>query len=471
MTDTPNRYLRQTHAFPSERRLASALAVFGGECNPAAATALIAGAAAMGVPAVGSDFHGPWRPRPGHWLTGELPDLAARINGDVGYEYLDPEMPAEDFRYVAEGRENTWAAVLTHDPAGAREVLEALAGAGFAVGVLLVLAGPGGIVVDRLPSPASALERVRSLGSGGVPAGPPELAIAAAGLVLNEIMLAGAAGAGVDVAAPRTIGFYSLHRPRRVTVAGEGPEELFAEAAATPAGEAASFAGRDLVMVGAGALANWAVIPLAVEGPARMVIYDGDGEVAPHNINRQVLLVDGVGQGRPKADVLAEQLASLDPDGIYEPVARFVRAPDDLRGLGDADALLCVPDNDEARLTCDDARRAAGVLFATAGSSAVGGQVIVRCPSDGCLRCLGLGRQVDAADDDGQSCSQVADDAVVSSNMVAAGLTISELREALAGRTPANVRFAGDSARGNRLVRMISGTRCPHVAAAKAVAS
>jgi hypothetical protein len=125
---------------------------------------------------------------------------------------------------------------------------------------------------------------------------------------------------------------------------------------------------------------------------------------------------------------------------------------------------VCVPDNDEARLVCDEARRRADVLFATAGSSAVGGQAIVRSRRQGCLRCLGLGESSAGALDGSQSCSLVQNDAVVSSNMVAVGLMISELREALAGRSPTNLRFAGDSSRGNRLVRMISGSRCPHIA-------
>ena len=120
---------------------------------------------------------------------------------------------------------------------------------------------------------------------------------------------------------------------------------------------------------------------------------------------------------------------------------------------------------------CDDARRRAGVLFATAGSSAVGGQVIIRQPGQGCLRCLGLSSEVPGSSSDNQSCALVQSDAVVPSNMVAAGLMISELREALAGRVPANIRFAGESRRGNRLVRMISEAPCPHVLPAGVLAS
>lgn len=453
-----DRYLRQTHAFPPERRESSAVAVCGAWSDAAAGMAVLAGAAAMGVPVVGSDFVGP--PPGGHWLTGPYPQMVAKINAAVHYEYLDREAPAMDLPYLIEARPNAWVAVLLNHPPRARDVLAALAEADVAAGVLLVLTAPGGLVVGRYPDPAAAIECVQSVAPDPIPAGPAELAVAAGGIVLNEVMLAGEAGD--DLMMPRTVGFYSLHRPRRVT-GGTGPiGELVSEVAAAPDGARAAFSGRKFTMVGAGALGNWTAIPLAMEAPAALVVHDGDPEVAYHNVNRQILLVDGVGLHRAKADVLVDQLRLLDPYGSYEAIAQFVKAPGDLTGLEDTDALLCLPDNDDARIVCDEARLRSGVLFATAATSATGGQAVVRCRWQGCLRCLGVGRAAGEADEAPQSCSLVQNDAVVSSNMVAAGLMLSELREALACRPPANVRFVGDGAGGNRLVRMISGTRCPH---------
>lgn len=453
------RYARQSHAFPVDRRQSSAVALLGAESNPFAGAAVLAGAAAMGLPVVGSDFHGPCR-EGGHWLLGDYPEMIARLNPRAEYEYLDPGLPAADVPYVLAGHANAWIVVLLNRPARAHDALLALSEAGLSTPVLLVVVGPGGLVVERHPDPRSAFDAALSMPAKGVDEGPTELAIAAAGLVLNEVMLAG--GQEGD-ASPRTVGFYSLHRRRRVRFDGGPTGDLFGEVASGPGG-AASFASRRLVMVGAGALGNWSAIPLAMEGPAEVVIYDGDPEVAATNLNRQVLLIGGVGQARPKVDVLVQELRALDPAGSYRGVASFVRQPGDLGDVASADALLSVPDNDEARLVCDDARRQAGVLFGTAGSSAVGGQAIVRCPWHCCLRCLGLNGNA-AAEAEAQSCSLVHSDAVVSSNMLAAGLMISELRQALAGREPANIRFAGDSPSGNRLVRMISGASCPHVAA------
>ena len=453
-----DRYLRQAHAFPPEMREASVLAVCGAASNPAVGMAVLAGAAAMGVPTVGADHVGP--APGGHWLTGPFPQLVARINPAVNYEYLDPEAVAMDLPYLIEGRPNAWLVVVVNDPPHAREVLTDLAEANGAVRVLLVLTGAGGLAVARYPDPAAATECVRSLPADPVPAGPTELAVAAGGIVLNEVMLAG--GGGDDLMMPRTVGFYSLHRPRRVTGGTEPLRDLSREVAAAAAGTKATFRGRRFTMVGAGALGNWAAIPLAMEAPAALVVRDGDPKVAYHNVNRQILLVDGAGLRRSKADVLVDQLRILDPHGSYEAIAQFVKTVGDLTRLEDTDALLCLPDNDEARVVCDEARLRSGVLFATAGTSATGAQAIVRCRWQGCLRCLGVGREAGEADDTSQSCSLVENDAVVSSNMVAAGLMLSELREALSGRPVANVRFAGTGPGGNRLVRMISNTRCPH---------
>ena len=466
MVDSSNmRYLRQMHAFPDDRRQASALAVFGADANPLAGMALLAGAAAMGIPVVGSDYHGP--EESGHWLTGNYPDLLAHINAEVDYEYLDPAFPTINLAYMVQDRANPWAAILLNDMAHAREVLRALTADGVDIRVLLALAGPGGVVVERHATPLAAFERVEHLGTDVIRPGAPEAGILSAGLVLHEIMLA--AGPLDDEAASGPIGIYSLRRPRRVATRSETEEDFFTEVTHGPEGPVASFTG-SFVMVGAGALANWGVIPLVLDGPDAITILDGDPAVEPHNANRQIVVVNGVGKDRTKVDVLVEELQSLDRRGSYTGIAKFVRCTDDLPPLGSVDALICLPDNNQARFICDDARRGADVLFATAGSSGVGGQAIVSRPDQACLGCLGLVAEETSQASPSQSCSLVENDSVVSSNMVAAGLMIAELREALAGRPTANVRFVGDSARGNRLTRMITNPPCPHNAAVEMAA-
>jgi molybdopterin/thiamine biosynthesis adenylyltransferase len=263
-----------------------------------------------------------------------------------------------------------------------------------------------------------------------------------------------------------------------VVEAGEQPADLATEVSSSGGlGTSSSFAGRRLAVVGAGALANCVMISLALDDLAvashaagtTIDIWDGDPTVEETNLNRQILLGAGLGTGKPKARVLCEELRSFDPAGQYTPHVQFVGSADDLPSLASSGALICAPDNDRTRLLCGQAARQAGVLYGTAGSSAIGAQAVVCQPGRACLPCV-LGRRASPsggtpapqASSSGASCQLVVDDAVVSANMVAAGLLVSELREALSGRRSANVRYVGDTARGNQLVKMISDPPCPH---------
>jgi molybdopterin/thiamine biosynthesis adenylyltransferase len=455
------RYLRQANTFPELRRQKSALAIFGADTSYFAGMSVLAGTAAMGIPVVSSDYHGP--ESSSHWLTGSFPDMVQKINPDVNYGYLDPDVPAIDLNNLVEGYKNSWAVVLLNDTAYAKHVLTALASANLNMRMILALDTANGILIERCVSPSAALEQVVRLSAKLIPAGPSEFGIISAGLILNEIMQASEAYDELDF--QRTIAFYGLNRPRRVRTEDESFHDLFAEVSSDPDEPAASFTDKSFVMVGAGALANWCVIPLALDSPRELLIFDGDPAVDPHNLNRQILLVNGIGKQQPKVNVLVAELQSLDLHGKYEGVAKFIETPEDLLPLGKkVDAMICVPDNNKARFTCDDVRRRCDVIFATAGSSPTGGQAIVRKPGQACLHCLGLNEDPEQEKVGSQSCALTENEAVVSSNMVAAGLIISELRQALAGRATTNIRFLGDSRTGNRLARMVSNPKCPHIA-------
>ena len=458
------RYLRQRHAYPPARRRDSAVVVLGGAGEPDLARYLAAGAAAMGVPLAAADYHGDYAR---HWFLGPIPYMVEQVNADTRYECLDAEPSPFEIAALLEGKGNAWIVVIANDPARARLALSGLDGAGIRAPVLLAMTAKAGLVVDRSPSPDIALLRLAAFGGACVAAGPREMAIAAGGLVLNELTQ-GRERADDDMARPRLVGAYCLRRPLRVAdvADGEGLRSLVREISQPP-GPAASFHGRSLVIVGAGALANWAVIPMVMDGATRLRIHDGDPEVAAHNLNRQILLARGVGRGA-KVSVLTTELKEMAPDGTYEAVPDFVSEPEDATGLENADALVAMPDNDAARTVCGEAALAAHLTYATAGSSAVGAQAVLCRAGVSCYRCVSGRREAthDAAAGDlagEHSCSLAQEDSVVASNMVAAGLLVSELREALAGRRTANVRFCGDSAQGNRLHRMINPSGpCTH---------
>lgn len=469
MTPTTDRFRRQQHAFADDARRRTAVVSLGGRANPLAARVLAAGAAAMGAAAIGSDFHD-FAPPARHWILSDLPAMVARLHPDAAYGFLDPWAPALDWEGVVGGRTNAWAVVQMNDPAAARRALENLASARAGVGVILALAAPGGVLVMRCPGPEEALAHLSPTGGPPetvIPPGPADLAIMAGGLVLNEVMVA----ASRPDPLPRLAALYSLHRRRRVAADPEaGPGSLVAEIARPPEGGRASLAGRRLTMVGAGALGNWFALAAAFDGPD-LAIFDGDPEVEASNANRQVLVVDGVGRGRPKVDCLVETLRAMDPTGraSYRGICQYVRTAGDLGDLASRDALVCVPDNDAARLVCGDAALEAGIPAAVGGTSAVGGQAVLCRPGRACLRCVtGLGGPAAPApaDEASASCSLTASDAVVASNAVVAGLLVSELREVFSGRPSANVRFVGDAPQGARLTRMLTDPPCPHAAKA-----
>lgn len=90
-------------------------------------------------------------------------------------------------------------------------------------------------------------------------------------------------------------------------------------------------------VIGLGGVGSWCAEALARSGIGRLTLIDGD-TVAPSNINRQLpALVDTI--GRPKARVLAERFARINPDCHIEVVTQFIEADNPGR-LVPEDALI-----------------------------------------------------------------------------------------------------------------------------------
>ena len=108
-------------------------------------------------------------------------------------------------------------------------------------------------------------------------------------------------------------------------------------ARALGADAAARLRAAHVCVVGLGGVGSWAVEALARSGVGALTLVDLD-EVCVSNTNRQLhALRDSV--GRPKADVLAERVAAINPACAVRVVADFVTAAnaDALVGVG-ADA-------------------------------------------------------------------------------------------------------------------------------------
>jgi len=395
-----------------------------------------------------------------HWLLGPLDLLAAHINPEVEYLWIDPDFPADGL--TSNTFANTWIVVVANDSAEARRCLKKLTnGQSQHCATLLVICGPAGVWVSRFLTPTLALSALAACSiNPPIAQGPMELAILAAGLILGEIMLG--TGNPLQASAPsHLVACYDLWHPRRThqQASAMASQALLAKIA-TPMDPQAVFHDKRLVMVGAGALGNWTVLPIAMENPKRIQIYDGD-DVELHNLNRQLLLMGGVGSN--KAEYMCRLLSALTHRDAYEAVPSYVEANEDFKDLS-CDVLVSVPDNDRTRLLCGTVALEHACVLATAGSSAMGGQAIVADPTRACLHCI-MGNEVSASTPgrSAHSCGRVANDAVVSSNMVAAGLLVSELRAALAGRSWSNMRYEGGGTPPNRLRRMITRVPCHHV--------
>ncbi len=458
------RYQRQASVLSDERRGQLALAFLGTPYAEWTARFTVAGAAAMGAPLVASDdASGPHR----SWFLGMHAGLVHEINGaDVRHELIDPVVVGPEVESLLLDHDNPWVIVSMNESAFAQEALSQLARLAWVrPRILLALCGPGGVLVVRAEGAQQAQEYLASIGILSVLEAAPELAMIAAGLCLNQMMTAAPPSPGET--APPLVGCHSLQpataRADRLT---DAPLAALAAGVAASPGCQASFAGRHVLQVGGGGLGNFTAIPIALDGGVRLTVIDGDESIEEHNLNRQFMLCRGV--GRAKAPVLTEELQQIDPAGTYESQVRFVREPVDLGPLSDADVLLAVPDNDVCRSVAAQAAWHADVLFGQAASSITGGQETVHLPGQACLGCVtGIGTEAipvsPVTPSGGASCAHAASDAVVSSNLVSAGLLVSAVRQVLGGHRPQNTRFVADRRSGSPLERMVgSHFRCPH---------
>lgn len=165
--------------------------------------------------------------------------------------------------------------------------------------------------------------------------------------------------------------------------------------------------GACVLVIGLGGVGAYAAEALARAGIGRLILADGD-EVAPSNLNRQLLALDST-IGRRKVAVMAERIGEINPDCRLTLIDRFVAA-DEMPALvaSGADHVLDAIDSLTSKLALLEAALRADVP--TVSSMGAGGrtdptrlQVGDLMTSRGCplarevrqrLRRRGLGRGV-----------------------------------------------------------------------------
>lgn len=208
--------------------------------------------------------------------------------------------------------------------------------------------------------------------------------------------------------------------------------------------------GRDprICLVGAGALGNFVALGLGYAGFGKLTVMDPD-VVDVTNLNRQVLLAGGIGQG--KAPVLARALEDLFGMGATARMTSFGRDTD----VSQYDVVFDCVDNHETRIVLSEGCKREGKILISGGSSAGAGQVIVYDPGRGDdtpAELLGLygivaRRAGDSYPGDGTSCTGAPEPSVIMVNQVIGGLMVDACRMLLDGQAPGNIFYESGSDR------------------------
>jgi molybdopterin/thiamine biosynthesis adenylyltransferase len=204
----------------------------------------------------------------------------------------------------------------------------------------------------------------------------------------------------------------------------------------------------EVLVVGAGALGNFAGLALAEAGYRRLTFMDPE-EVEVTNLNRQVFFYDALDRG--KAETLA---ARLNEDfGSQSHFQRAYFGPD--TDLSPYDAVFDCVDNFESRLIISDACRREKKVLISGGTHAEAGQMVVYDPArsdppPGEL--LGLkeimGRRQRENSGMGDSCLYQPEPSVIMTNQVIAGFMADAYRRLLAGQEVENIFY--DASRDRR---------------------
>ena len=189
-------------------------------------------------------------------------------------------------------------------------------------------------------------------------------------------------------------------------------------------------------------------------------IIDADSEIAQSNLNRQVLFSNRA-LGGSKAQVAASVLQGIDPQGVYTSEVRRIESDSDLE-LAGRGLFACHARQRRGPIDCSGRGMKKGVVMGAVATAQR--QVMPWCSNRigvvSAARSLWINRGVNW---DSESLGSAAEeDAIIATNMVVAGVAVSELREAMASRPATNLQFHATNVIGNCLARKASPADCMH---------
>jgi molybdopterin/thiamine biosynthesis adenylyltransferase len=197
-----------------------------------------------------------------------------------------------------------------------------------------------------------------------------------------------------------------------------------------------------ILVVGAGALGNFAALGLAFSGFSELTFMDSD-VVDPTNLNRQIFFHGAVGQS--KAETLAARLNRHYGTRAQALVGYFREETD----VSPYRVIIDCVDNFETRILLSEQAKMHGKILISGGTGVCAGQVVVFDPAQGGptpAELLGLYEIVDRRSLGGyrrtrEACVYQPNPAIIMTNQIVAGLMVDALRQLAAGRHPPNLFY------------------------------
>jgi len=184
-----------------------------------------------------------------------------------------------------------------------------------------------------------------------------------------------------------------------------------------------------VLVVGAGALGNFAVLGAALEGIGNIDVLDFD-EVESTNLNRQILFYDAV--GKMKATALAERVAEIVPKanirGLVEKLDENTKYFQDTH----PDAILDCVDSFAVRAIVNYFALRNEIPLISGGTDPRSGQVVVYEPEkSACLDCKLRVETALAEQRKASSCRYAPDPSVIMTNQIVGNMMIGETLKVL----------------------------------------
>lgn len=193
----------------------------------------------------------------------------------------------------------------------------------------------------------------------------------------------------------------------------------------------------DILIIGAGALANFVAISLADMKLGKITIIDND-KIEETNLNRQVLYFDSV--GKHKASILKKRLKEINNKNLYRYKLSYFDASSKkyFGWFNKPDILIDCVDNFKTRAILNKFAVKYRIPLISGGTSPLAGQIVVYVPGiTSCLSCeLDIDKLAEKRERERQGCTEVPEGSVVTTNQIIGGLMVGELYRLLNGINP-----------------------------------